>query len=82
MKREVHTRELQLMDAVRRKYLENQTKMKDVELKRMDDEIQRKVGFFVNFFLDMRPRRVTSVLLRISVNLEDILIVIVNIRTP
>ncbi|XP_028392859.1 TBC1 domain family member 31-like [Dendronephthya gigantea] len=42
MKREVHTRELQLMDAVRRKYMENQSKIKEVELKRMDDEIQRK----------------------------------------
>lgn len=44
MKREVHTRELQLMDAVRRKYMENQSKIKEVELKRMDDEIQRKVS--------------------------------------
>ena len=43
MRREVHTRELQLMDAVRRKYMENQSKVKEVELKRMDDEIQRKV---------------------------------------
>ena len=42
MRREVHTRELQLMDAVRRKYMENQSKVKEVELKRMDDEIQRK----------------------------------------
>jgi hypothetical protein len=31
------------MDAVRRKYMENQSKVKEVELKRMDDEIQRKV---------------------------------------
>ncbi len=44
MRREVHTRELQLMDAVRRKYMENQSKVKEVELKRMDDEIQRKVS--------------------------------------
>lgn len=43
MKREVHSRELHLLDAVRKKYLHNQTKMKEVELKRMDDEIQRKV---------------------------------------
>ena len=43
MRREVHSRELQLMDAVRRKYMENQSKVKEVELKRMDDEIQRKV---------------------------------------
>lgn len=42
MKREVHSRELNVLDAVRRKYLHNQTKMKEVELKRMDDEIQRK----------------------------------------
>ena len=43
MKREVHSRELQLMDAVRRRYMENQNRIKEVELKRMDDEIQRKV---------------------------------------
>ena len=43
MRREVHSRELQLLDAVRRKYMHNQSKIKEVELKRMDDEIKRKV---------------------------------------
>ena len=51
MKREVNSRELQLMDAVRRKYMENQSKMKEVELKRMDDEIQRKVRVFYTCFI-------------------------------
>ena len=51
MRREVHTRELQLMDAVRRKYMENQSKVKEVELKRMDDEIQRKVRVLIYYYV-------------------------------
>lgn len=42
MKREVHLRELQLLDAVRRRFMHHQQTLKETELQRLDDEIERK----------------------------------------
>ena len=44
MKREVHLRELQLLDAVRRRFMHHQQTLKAAELHRLDDEIERKVS--------------------------------------
>ena len=43
MKREVHLRELQLLDAVRRRFMHHQQTLKEAELQRLDDDIERKV---------------------------------------
>ena len=43
MNRELKLKDLQLMDATRRKFLEYQQQQKEMELARMDDEIRRKV---------------------------------------
>lgn len=42
MKREIHLRELQLLDAVRRRFMHHQQTLKETELQRLDDEIERK----------------------------------------
>ena len=44
MKREIHLRELQLLDAVRRRFMHHQQTLKEAELQRLDDEIERKVS--------------------------------------
>ena len=44
MNREVKLKELQLLDAARRKFLHFQRTQRETELKRLDDEVQRKVG--------------------------------------
>ena len=44
MKREIHLRELQLLDAVRRRFMHHQQTLKETELQRLDDEIERKVS--------------------------------------
>jgi len=43
MNREVKFKELQLLDAARRKFLHFQKTQRESELKRLDDEVQRKV---------------------------------------
>ena len=43
MNREVKVKELQLLDAARRKYMGFQQRQKEVDLKRLDDELERKV---------------------------------------
>ena len=43
MNREVKLKELQLLDAARRKFLHFQKTQRESELKRLDDEVQRKV---------------------------------------
>uniref|UniRef100_A0A8C9T8L9 TBC1 domain family member 31 n=1 Tax=Scleropages formosus TaxID=113540 RepID=A0A8C9T8L9_SCLFO len=43
MKRELKAKELQLMDATRRRFLQHQQEQKRAELRRLDDEIRRKV---------------------------------------
>lgn len=45
MKREVHLRELQLLDAARRRHLHYQQSQREAELRRLDDEIERKVQY-------------------------------------
>ena len=47
MKREIHLRELQLLDAVRRRFMHHQQTLKETELQRLDDEIERKVSLSV-----------------------------------
>lgn len=44
MTRELKMKELQLLDATRRKFLTYQQKQKEAELARLDDDIRRKVG--------------------------------------
>ena len=44
MKREIAMRELKLLDAVRRKFMTHQQKVKDMEIQRLDDELERKVS--------------------------------------
>ncbi|ESO96315.1 hypothetical protein LOTGIDRAFT_227074 [Lottia gigantea] len=44
MNREVKLKELQLLDAARRKFLQFQKQQREAELRRLDDEMQRKVG--------------------------------------
>jgi len=44
MKREIHLRELQLLDAVRRRFMHHQQTLKETELQRLDDDIERKVS--------------------------------------
>lgn len=46
MNREVKLKELQLLDAARRKFLHFQKQQREAELKRLDDEVQRKVSNF------------------------------------
>ena len=48
MKREIHLRELQLLDAVRRRFMHHQQTLKETELQRLDDEIERKVSLSVH----------------------------------
>lgn len=43
MQRELKMKELQLLDATRRKFLTYQQQQKESELARLDDEIRRKV---------------------------------------
>ena len=43
MKREIALRELKLLDAVRRKFMNHQQKVQTVEIQRLDDELERKV---------------------------------------
>jgi len=43
LNREVKLKELQLLDAARRKFLHFQKNHRESELKRLDDEVQRKV---------------------------------------
>ena len=43
MTRELKMKELQLLDATRRKFMTYTQNQKEAELKRLDDEIQRKV---------------------------------------
>uniref|UniRef100_A0A8C9RB14 TBC1 domain family member 31 n=1 Tax=Scleropages formosus TaxID=113540 RepID=A0A8C9RB14_SCLFO len=44
MKRELKAKELQLMDATRRRFLQHQQEQKRAELRRLDDEIRRKMS--------------------------------------
>ena len=44
MNRELKLKELQLLDATRRKFLQYQQQQKHTELARLDDEIRRKVS--------------------------------------
>lgn len=44
MMREVKLKELKLLDAARRKFLQFQKTQREAELKRLDDEVHRKVG--------------------------------------
>ena len=43
MNREVKMKEMTLLEAGRRKFLSFQKEQREVELKRLDDELQRKV---------------------------------------
>lgn len=43
MNRELKLKELQLLDATRRKFMQYQQQQKESELTRLDDEIYRKV---------------------------------------
>lgn len=57
MKRELKVKELSLIDSSRRRFLKHQQDQRRIHLKRLDDEIQRKVhlylrvGIFNNYFL-------------------------------
>lgn len=51
MNREVKLKELQLLDAARQKFLHFQQKQREAELRRLDDEMQRKVGALASFAL-------------------------------
>ena len=44
MNREIKMKELHMLDATRRKFLEYQKNQKQQELTRLDDEIRRKVS--------------------------------------
>lgn len=46
MKRELKVKELNLIDSARRRFLKHQQDQRSVQLKRLDDEIQRKVALF------------------------------------
>lgn len=52
MNREVKLKELQLLDAARRKFLHFQKQQRESELKRLDDEVQRKVKKKMFILLD------------------------------
>ena len=43
MKREIKVKELKVLDAARRRFVQHQQATKEAELKRLDDDIQRKV---------------------------------------
>ena len=62
MKREIHLRELQLLDAVRRRFMHHQQTLKETELQRLDDEIERKVS--VNRRASLFLRTIHSVLVK------------------
>lgn len=55
MNREVKLKELQLLDAARRKFLHFQKQQREAELKRLDDEVQRKVSNFLS--IDLRVQQ-------------------------
>lgn len=50
MKRELKVKELALLDAARMRFLKHQQNQRKMELNRLDDEIQRKVPFFLFVF--------------------------------
>ena len=52
MQRELKMKELQLLDATRRKFLMYQQQQKQSELTRLDDEIRRKVRTIVESLSD------------------------------
>ena len=49
MKRELRTRELQLLDKSRMRFVDHQQTMKKIEIKRLEEELRRKVcrGFCI-----------------------------------
>jgi hypothetical protein len=51
MNRELKMKEMQLLDATRRKFLNFNQQQKEAEIARLDDEIQRKAGFFLGCFI-------------------------------
>lgn len=46
MKRELKVKELNLIDSSRRRFLKHQQDQRSVQLKRLDDEIKRKVALY------------------------------------
>ena len=44
MKRELRIRELRLLDSSRMRFIDHQQSVKQMELKRLDEEIKRKVS--------------------------------------
>lgn len=48
MKRELKVKELQFLDASRRRFLKYQQDQRQMELKRLDDEIARKAEYCSN----------------------------------
>lgn len=53
MKRELKVKELQLLDASRRRFLKYQQDQRQMELKRLNDEIMRKAEYCLsNHFLE------------------------------
>lgn len=44
MKREMQVKELKVMDATRRDFLHHQRRVKEAQIRRLDDQIQKRVG--------------------------------------
>jgi hypothetical protein len=47
VKRELTIKEMHLQDAARRRFLKLQQDQREMELQRLDDEIERKVYFYL-----------------------------------
>jgi len=50
MKRELRTRELQLLDKSRMRFVDHQQTMKKIEIKRLEEELRRKVSNSIDNF--------------------------------
>ena len=46
MKRELRVKELKMLDEARQRFMHHHQQVKEAELKRLDDEVKRKVGSF------------------------------------
>ena len=74
MQRELKMKELQLLDATRRKFLMYQQQQKQSELARLDDEIRRKVRAIVESLSDYwYPGRVGSAVNDVGMTFESLL---------
>lgn len=71
MRRELKVKELQFLDASRRRFLKYQQDQRQMELKRLDDEIARKAEYCSsNSFLEGLFRKITKKKFRTKISVD------------